>query len=119
MNLETLLTLLAVVLAALFNVIFPWVRKRLADQQAGSADPEPQDAQAALAGMPTATPTPQPEPYRSAPSSAAAPMATAPPAPPAAARRRRRSALGNLSGMRDGIVLAAVLGPCRAQTPFV
>jgi len=26
---------------------------------------------------------------------------------------------GSLSDMRDGIVLAAVLGPCRAQTPYV
>ena len=109
MNLETLLVVLAVVLAAVFNVILPWLQKLHEDGLAGNAEPELRKAPTVLA------PAPAPEfgARRNAPTRNPAPMA------PASARPVRRSRLGGLSGMRNGIVLAAVLGPCRAQTPFV
>ncbi len=107
MSLETLLMVLAVVLAAVFNVILPWVRKRQDGGQSGNAEPEE------LREAPTAVPAPEFGTRRNAPTRTTAPMA------PAVARPARRSPVGSLPGMRDGIVLAAVLGPCRAQTPFV
>jgi len=116
MSLETLLVIVAVVVAAVVNVILPWLKKRLEDGLAGNAEPELQEAPTAvLAPVLSASPAPAPEfaTRRNAPSRTTAPMA------PAVARAGRRSRLGSLSGMRDGIVLAAVLGPCRAQTPFV
>jgi hypothetical protein len=68
------------------------------------------DSIAATYGAP---PAPQFEAQRNAPTGKARPIA------PVAARPARRLALRSRSGMRDGIVLAAVLGPCRAQAPFV
>ena len=112
MNLETLLVIVAVVVAAVFNVVLPWLKKLQEDGLARNAEPELQEA-------PTAKPAPElsaaPESvtWRDAPTTTPAPMA------PAAARPIRRTRLGSLSEMRDGIVLAAVLGPCRGQTPFV
>ena len=115
MSLETLLVIVAVVVAAVVSVILPWLKKRLEDGLlAGKADPELQEAPTAvLAPVLSASPAPEFATRRNAPTRTTAPMA------PAVARAARRSRLGSLSGMRDGIVLAAVLGPCRAQTPFV
>ncbi len=118
MNLETVLVILAVVFAAVFNVILPWVKRQQENAQAGNADPAPLDvppavlvpAPSMLSGPESG---PEPEPRRHATPSTAAPMALA------AVRPARRSPVGSLSDMRNGIVLAAVLGPCRAQTPFV
>ena len=116
MSLETLLVIVAVGVAAVFNVILPWLKKLQEDGLAGNAKPKLQEAPtAALAPVLPASPAPAPEfatPHN-APTRTTAPMA------PAVARPARRSPVGSLSGMRDGIVLAAVLGPCRAQTPFV
>ena len=111
MNMETLLVIVAVVVAAVFNVIVPWLKKQQEDGLAGNAEPELQDAPAAvLAPVLSASPAPEFAPGRNAPTRTTA---------PSVARPARRSRLGSRSGMRDGIVLAAVLGPCRAQTPFV
>jgi len=110
MNMETLLVIVAVVVAAVFNVIVPWLKKQQEDGLAGNAEPEVQEA-----------PTAELEPLPSVPELATRRHAsTATPAPMAlaSARPARRSPLGSLSGLRDGIVLAAVLGPCRAQKPF-
>ena len=105
MNLETLLLVLAMVLVAVFNVILPSARKRQEDARAGNAEPE----------LLAASPAPVTEfgTRRNAPTGTTAPMASG------GARPRRRLLGGSLSGVRNGIVLAAVLGPCRAQTPFV
>jgi len=122
MSLETLLLIVAVLVAGVFNVILPWLKKLQEDGLAGNAEPEPQEAPAATLApvapaspMPTPMlmPTPEFGTRRTAPNRTTALLA------PAVARPTRRSRLGSLSGMRDGIVLAAVLGPCRAQTPFV
>ena len=114
MTLETLLVIVAVVAMAVFNVILPWLKKLQQDALAGNAELELQEAPTAvLAPALSAVPAPEFATRRNAPAGTTAPMA------PAAARPARRSRLGSLSGMRDGIVLAAVLGPCRAQTPFV
>ncbi len=118
MSLETLLVIVAVVMAAVFNVILPWLKKLQEDALAGNAEPELQQApKAVLVPVLSASSAPAPAPEfatrRSAPTRTPAPMA------PAVARTAKRSRLGSLSAMRDGIVLAAVLGPCRAQTPFV
>ncbi len=116
MSLEMLLVIVAVVAAAVFNVVLPWLKKLQEDGLAGLAEPEVQEAPSALhATVLPASPVPGPElvTRRSAPTRPTAPVA------PAAARAARRSPLGSLSGMREGIVLAAVLGPCRAQIPFV
>ncbi|MBC7732247.1 MAG: hypothetical protein H7306_10145 [Bacteriovorax sp.] len=115
MTLETLLMVLVVVLAAVFNVILPWVRKRQEDGQAGNAEPEElrEAPTAVLAQAPSAWPAPAFGTRPNAPTRTTAPMA------PAVARPARRSPVGSLSGVRDGIVLAAVLGPCRGQAPFV
>ncbi len=113
MSLETLLVIVAVVAAAFVNVILPWLKKQLEVGPAGHPAPELQEAPTVLAPAPTPTPTPEFGTRRNAPTRTPAPMALA------SARPVRRSRLGSLSGMRNGIVLAAVLGPCRAQTPFV
>lgn len=110
MNMETILMVLAVVLTAVINVILPRVRRHQESGQFGDAEPE---LRGAPASVPSASP-PEPETCRNTPIMTRAPMA------PAAARPARRSpVVGSLSDMRDGIVLAAVLGPCRAQKPFV
>ncbi len=116
MSLETLLVIVAVAVAALFNVILPWLKKLQEDALAGDAGPELQEAPAAVPlPAPSASPAPVPEfgPRRNAPTRTTAPVA------PVGARPTRRLLVGNLTGARDGIVLATVLGPCRAQTPFV
>ena len=115
MSLETLLIVVAVVLAAVFNAVLPWVRKRQEDGWFGNAEPELREAPTAvLAPVPSASPAPAPEfeTRRNVPIRTTAPMA------PAATRPARRSPVGSLPEMRNGMVLAAVLGPCRAQTPF-
>jgi len=116
MSLETLLLMVAIAVAAIFNFILPWLKKLQEDGLADNAEPELQQAppvQApALSTPPAPTPTPEFGTRRNAPTRTPAPVALA------VARSARRSRLGSLSEMRDGIVLAAVLGPCRAQTPF-
>ena len=116
MSLETLLVIVAVVVAAVFNILLPWLKKLQEDGLAGDAEPELQETPTAvLAPVLSASPASAPEfaTRRNAPTRTTAPTA------PAVARPARRSTVGSLSGMRDGIVLAAVLGPCRAQAPFV
>jgi len=118
MSLETLAVVIAAVVAVVFSIILPWLKKLQEDGLAGNADPEMQEAPTpALAPVPTASPTSTPSPEfgtrRTSPTRTTALLA------PAVARPARRSPVGSLSGMRNGIVLAAVLGPCRAQTPFV
>ncbi|MEO8311631.1 MAG: hypothetical protein ABI520_10695 [Caldimonas sp.] len=114
MNLETLLVVVAVGLAVVFNVILPWVKERQENGRADSARPEPREAaEAALAPVPSAAPASGFETPRNGSIGTTALVA------PATTRPARRSPLGSLSGTRHGIVLAAVLGPCRAQTPFV
>ena len=116
MNLETFLVIVAVVVAAVFNVVLPWLEKLQEAGQAGNAEPESQEAPTAMvAPVLSASPAPELEiaKWRNAPTRTPASLA------PAVARPARRSPLGSLSAMRNGIVLAAVLGPCRAQTPFV
>ena len=117
MNLETLVIVLAVVLTIVFNVILPWIRKQQEDGRAGNDVPEELRAapSTVVAPAPSASPAPVPEfgTRRNAPTRTTAPMA------PAGARPTRRSPAGSLLEVRDGIVLATVLGPCRAQTPFV
>ncbi len=114
MNLETLLVIVAVVVAAVFNVVLPWLKKLQEDGLAGNSEPEMQEAPTAMpAPVLSASPAPEFVTWRNAPTRTPAPVA------PAAARPVRRTRLGSLSEMRDGIVLAAVLGRCRAQTPFV
>ena len=122
MSLETLLVIVAVVMAAVFHVILPWLKKLQEDALAGDDEPEPRAAPTAvlapvLAPVLSASPAPAPAPEfaarRSAPTRTTAPMV------PAVARPAKRSRLGSLSAWRGGIVFAAVLGPCRAQTPFV
>ena len=120
MSLETLLVIVAVVMAAVFHVILPWLKKLQDDALAGNAEPKPQAAPTAmLAPVLSASPAPAPVPEfatrRNTATRATAPLA---PRAPAVARPAKRSRLGSLSGLRDGNVLAAVLGPCRAQTPF-
>jgi len=120
MNLETLLVIVAVVVAAVFNVILPWLKKLQEEALAGNAGPELQEAPTpALAPVPTASPMPTPMPTPEFGTRRTAPTRTTALLPSAVARPTRRSRLGSLSGMRDGIVLTVVLGPCRAQTPFV
>ncbi len=124
MNLETLLLVMAVVFAAVFNVILPWVKRLSENGQAGSAEPELRRAEptemtpTAMASLKPqselqAEPQPESAPRRLASIQPAATVALA------GTRPARRPLLGSRSAMRNGIVLAAVLGPCRAQTPFV
>jgi len=116
MNLENLLVVLVIVLVTFFNVILPWLRKQLEDEQTGDAGAELQEAlPTAMGPMPAATP--EPETRRHAPLSAMMPLAVT--TTPAAARPARRSPLGRHSDVRDAIVLMAILGPGRAQQPFV
>jgi len=114
MSLENLLVIVAVVVAAVFNVIMPWLKRLQENALAGNVEPELQKAPATAlaAGLP-ASPAPGLATRRHTPTSATAGMA------PATARPARRLPVGSRSRLRDGIVFAAVLGPCRAQTPFV
>ncbi len=112
MNLETLLVIVAVVVAVVFNVGLPWLKKLQGDGLAGNTEPELQEVPTAMPA-PELSAAPESVTWRDAPTRTPAPMASV------AARPLRRKRLGSLSGMRDGIVLAAVLGPCRSQTPFV
>ena len=105
MNMETILMVLAVVLTAVINVILPRVRRHQESGQFGDAEPE---LRGAPASVPSASP-PEPETCRNTPIMTIAPMA------PASARPVRRSRLGSLSGMRNGIVLAAVPSAVRAR----
>ena len=116
MSLETLLVVVAFVVAAIFNIILPWLKKLQEEALAGNAAPEPQEASTAvLAPALSASPATEPE----FATRYIAPTRTPAPLSPAVARPARRSRLGSRSAMRNGIVIAAVLGPCRAQTPFV
>jgi len=116
MSLETLLVIVAVVVTAIFSFILPWLKKLQEDALAGNAERELQEAPSAvLAPVLSASPAPE----RKFATRCDAPTRTPARLAPAVARPARRSRLGSLSAMRNGIVLAAVLGPCRAQTPFV
>jgi len=118
MNLEFLLVVLAFALAALFNVILPWVRKKhLEAGQASNAESERQEAPTVLAPVPAALSGREPEARRNAPIRATLPKPAA--MAPAVARPARRSPVGSLADVRDGIVLTTILGRCRAQKPFV
>lgn len=114
MNLEMLLLVVAAVLAVVFNVVLPWLGRQQAHLRLGAAETGPPEA---------ATAMPAPVLSTSLLSESAtkrdASIRTAALAAPVAGRLARRSPLGSLSGMRQGIVLAALLGPCRAKTPFV
>lgn len=116
MNLETLLLVVAAVLAVVFNVVAPRLGKQQKDRPVDATAAEPGPPAAATA-VPESVLSGSPSPRsatRRDPSIRAAALAA-----PVAGRSARRSPLGSLSGMRQGIVLAALLGPCRAQTPFV
>jgi len=116
MSLEALWVIVAVAVAAVFNVILPWVRKLAEDGRTGNVEPELRQAPTTvLAPAPSDWPAPAQEfgMQRNVPARTMAPMA------PASARPVRHPRAGSRSGLRSGIVLAAVLGPCRAQTPFV
>lgn len=115
MNLETLLLVVAAVLAVVFNVVAPRLGKQQEDRPVdAAAEPGlPEAATAVPVPVLSASPVPGLATRRD-PSIRAAALAA-----PVAGRPARRSRLGSLSGMRQGIVLAALLGPCRAQTPFV
>jgi len=115
MSLETLLMVVAVLVAAFVNVILPRIMKQQESGPAGGAEPDVPEAPATvLEPLPPVALPPELAIGRRAPTTAAA-LA---PAALAAARPARRSPVGRLSGLRGGIVLVAVLGPCRAQTPF-
>jgi len=90
MSLETLLVIVAVVVAAVFNILLPWLKKLQGDGLAGNAEPELQEAPTTvLAPVQSASPAPAPAPEfatrRNAPTRSAAPTV------PAVARPARRS----------------------------
>ena len=114
MNMEIFLLVMAIVLAAVFNVIVPWLKRQQEDGLAGNTETELEEVQTAdMAPSASALPAPQFEAQRNSPTGKVRAIA------PVAAQPARRLALRSRAGMRDGIVLAAVLGPCRAQAPFV
>jgi hypothetical protein len=108
MNFENLIVVLAVLGMALFNVVLPWLRKRIEGELSGESAPI---AQASMQAVPTAEPTEPREPSRRV----RVPLATG--TPSVLARRARRSPVGSLREARRGIVLRTILGPCRALEP--
>jgi hypothetical protein len=109
MNLENLIFVLAVLGMGLFNVVLPWLRKRLEDERSG--EPAPIELETMQA-----EPAAEPKKPRETPRRVRVPQTTGTPAVPA--RRPRRSPVGSLGDARRGIVLRTILGPCRALEPF-
>jgi hypothetical protein len=109
MTLENLFLLLLVLLLAFYGVIRPWLRRRN----------EARMRQATQLEAPRAAPQPRvpPQPPARARGShrvipRGVPLAVA--VPQAATRRQARSPVSSLLDARQGIVLATLLGPCRA-----
>jgi hypothetical protein len=109
MTLEKLFLLLLVLLVAFYGVIRPWLRKRHQAKMRQETELE----------APRAAPQPRvppPLPARARSSHGVGPTGAllAVAAPPAAVRRQARSPVSSLLDARRGIVLATLLGPCRA-----
>lgn len=110
MNLETVLLIMAVVAVVLINNVLPWVKKSLEDIAAGNANSELPEAP--IAAEPWASSASESELFGNAAIGRTTPMALV------GSRPARRLALGSLSDIRDAIIVAEVLGPCRAQKPL-
>jgi hypothetical protein len=110
MTLLTLFLLLLLFFAVFYGVIRPWLRRR------DEARMRQKSALEALTAAPAARrpsiPPPLAAPGRSI--SQRVDLAGAIAAPPGAVRRQARWPVGNLLDARRGIVLATLLGPCRA-----
>ncbi len=129
MSQENLLVLLVFAAVAFFQLILPWLRKRRYGARPGEPDSdEPgsdvteevqwelvEVAQPAIAHMPSA-PVTQPTELHEPPLRAR--MRLAPAIPPRVVRLPRHSLVGSLADVRHGMILRAVLGPCRAREPF-
>ena len=129
MSLENLLILLAFAAVAFFQVVMPWLRKRRDGAPPGEPDvDEPgsdvtEEEQWELMEIvqPVTTHIPSTRsmqlielhepPLR-------ARVRLAPAMPPRMVRLPRRSLVGSLADVRRGMILRAVLGPCRAREPF-
>jgi hypothetical protein len=110
MTLLTLFLLLLLFFAVFYGVIRPWLRRR------DEARMRQQAAREALTAAPAAArpriPLPLPTPARG--SSDRVDVAGPNAAPLGAVRRQARWPVSNLLDARRGIVLATLLGPCRA-----
>lgn len=98
-------------------VLFQYAMKRFAPQQQEQQQESAQDEQAAQYEE-EARPVRMPFPVADAATSHFG-RSTAPGATPALARRRfsRRSLMGTRRKVQDAIVIATILGPCRADEP--
>ena len=125
MNLDTLLLVLAVGVAAFFYLVLPWLRKQeqaMEDAQTESLRQEHlRAAKDVMSGTAPPAAVLDPETPRAPGMSAAGSLAEASGGIVIHAATGR-SPMGRLSPLRDvrsAIVLAAILGPCRAQEPHV
>ena len=129
MSLENLLVLLVFAAVAFFQVVMPWLRNRRDGARTGDPDSdEPESdvteevqwelvevAQPATTHIPS-TPSTQLTELHEPPLRAR--VRLAPAMPPRMVRLPRRSLVGSLADVRRGMILRAVLGPCRALEPF-
>jgi hypothetical protein len=108
---EQIILLMIFILAPLINFVMQRVRRRLEHHIPR------EESVTQMRRQPQATPPPSPVPREARerpPSRAQAPTVSAP------LRRGRfikRSLLGDIRGVRRGIILMTVLGPCRAFDP--
>ena len=129
MSLENLLILLAFAAVAFFQVVMPWLRKRRDGARPGEPDSgEPEsDVTEEVQWEPVEVAQPATTHIRSTPSTQLTELhepplraraRLAPAIPPRVVRLPRRSLVGSLADVRHGMILRAVLGPCRAREPF-
>ncbi len=111
MTFEQLVLLLLFIVFPLLQRLGPWLRTRMEEMErrAGQAA-EPTDPRPKAPSVPV--PQVESRPARRPRPRAAVAVETPPPAP-----RRTRFAAGDLREVRRGIVIMAILGPCRAWSP--
>ena len=125
MNLDTLLLVLAVGVAAFFNLVLPWLRKQQQAMEDAQTESLRQEHLRSAGDVVSGTAPPaavlEPETPRAPGMSAAGSLAEVSGgiATHAVAGRSPRGRLTALRDVRSAIVLAAILGPCRAQAPHV
>ena len=125
MNLDTLLLVLAVGVAAFFNLVLPWLRKQeqaMEDAQTESLrQAHLRAAEDVVSGTAPPATVRDPKTPRAPGMSAAGSLAEVSDgiAIHAAAGRSPMGRLSALRDVRSAIMLAAILGPCRAQVPHV
>lgn len=111
MTVEQLLLLLLFIVFPLLQRLAPWLRRRLEELERRGGAP---DEQAGPRSAPPPVAMPRVEHRAAEPPR---PRAARPVEAPPSRLDRPRFAVGDLRDVRRGVVLMAILGPCRAWSP--